>query len=147
MFHKHVSRILSTRWGEMYTPRQTPPPPPRQTPYADTPRQTPRQTPPKTDTPLPPQQTATAADGTHPTGMYSCYANCWRFVLDTSACNIDLNVTDTRQYITTVGYPRYYLDNQNCSYTFVAPSGRRILVFFDDVGLEKGYDNVVFRKY
>ena len=67
--------------------------------------------------------------------------------LDTSACNIDLNVTDTRQYITTVGYPRYYLDNQDCGYNFVAPSGRRILVFFEDVGLEKEYDYVVFRKY
>ena len=42
-----------------YTPRQTPP----------------RQTPPRADIPLsrhPPQQTATAADGMHPTGMHSC---------------------------------------------------------------------------
>ena len=36
------------------------------------------QTPPRQDTHLPgqtppPQQTATAADGTHPTGMHSCY--------------------------------------------------------------------------
>ena len=30
---------------------------------------TPQQTPPRAD---PPQQTATAADGTHPTGMLSC---------------------------------------------------------------------------
>ena len=37
------------------------PPPPGQTPWADTPLDI--QT---------PQQTATAADGTHPTGMYSC---------------------------------------------------------------------------
>ena len=28
-----------------------------------------------------PQQTATAADGTHPTGMYSCYVKETRFIL------------------------------------------------------------------
>ena len=53
-------------------PGQTPPP---DTPLqADTPlgRHPTRQTPPpQADTPLP-QQTATAADGTHPTGMHSC---------------------------------------------------------------------------
>ena len=81
------------------------PPPPRQTPSlgshcprqthlrADLPRQTHtpgrhplgRHAPPWADTPLPPGrhpsgqpspgQTATAADGTHPTGMHSCLVN------------------------------------------------------------------------
>ena len=48
--------------------------PPGETPQADTPwTDTPRQTP-HGQTPLDrhPQQTATAADGTHPTGMFSC---------------------------------------------------------------------------
>ena len=43
------------------TPPQTPP---RQTPWVNTPGQTPD----------PPPETATAADGTHPTGMHSCYS-------------------------------------------------------------------------
>ena len=52
-------------------------PPGRHPPRADTPQtNTPsRQTPSQADTPLgrhPPRQTATAADGTHPTGMHSC---------------------------------------------------------------------------
>ena len=69
-------------WAD--TPRQTCPrqPPPgqtplRQTPQADTPQAdtpSPGQTPLKADTPPPiPQQTATAADSTHPTRMHSCY--------------------------------------------------------------------------
>ena len=41
-------------------------------PWADTPpgQTHPEQTPPRTDTP---RQTATAVDGTHPTGMHSCF--------------------------------------------------------------------------
>ena len=46
-----------------------PHPPRKQTPLP------PEQTPPKTD--HPPEQTATAADGTHPTGMHSCF---WSFL-------------------------------------------------------------------
>ena len=54
-------------------------PPPANTPHRQTP---PGQTPPRADIPpgrhtslvrCPPQQTTTAADGTHPTGMHSCY--------------------------------------------------------------------------
>ena len=45
--------------GEVYTPGQTPPPGRHRSPP-------PGQT--------PPQQTATATDGTHPTGMHSCLA-------------------------------------------------------------------------
>ena len=48
----------------LFPPRQTPP---RQTPsWADIPGQTPPGRHP------PPREMATAADGTHPTGMYSC---------------------------------------------------------------------------
>ena len=62
-------------------PEQTPPaqtpsradtpqdPPSRHPPAADTP-------PPGADTPSPFQETATAVDGTHPTGMHSCYDMC-----------------------------------------------------------------------
>ena len=57
-----------------------------------------------------------------------------------------LNVTDRKQYITTEGYPNGYLNNQDCSFNFVAPYGRKIIVFFEDVGLELGYDYIVFRK-
>ena len=46
--------------------------PPEQTPPGQT---SPRQTPPRADTP--PQQMATAADGTHPTGMHSCLFILW----------------------------------------------------------------------
>ena len=58
---------LSTR-VEVYTPRQS-----DISPWADTPSG--RQTPSWADTPwqTPRQQTATAADGTHPTGMHSCF--------------------------------------------------------------------------
>ena len=48
-----------------HLPRQTPPG--RHLPWADTPR---------ADTPNPAPPTATAADGTHPTGMFSRYALC-----------------------------------------------------------------------
>ena len=53
----HLSVILFTGKGGVC---QTPPG-----------RQPPRQTPPQGD--IPPQEMATAMDGTHPTGMHSCY--------------------------------------------------------------------------
>ena len=55
-------------------------------------------------------------------------------------------MTETKQYITTEGYPNSYLDDQDCSFNFVAPSGRRILVFFEKVQLETGFDYVILRK-
>ena len=55
-------------------------------------------------------------------------------------------MTETKQYISTDGYPNSYLDNQDCSFNFVAPSGRKILVFFEDVELEATYDFVLFRE-
>ena len=92
-FHSCLSFCLQ---GVADTPRQTPPGqtppgqmPPRQTPpgqtlpWADTPRQTPAwadtpqaDTPPLADTSLTSacwDMIATAADGTHPTGMHSCF--------------------------------------------------------------------------
>ena len=60
--------ILSTGGGGVWqippwadTPGQIPPPPGRHLPR---------------QTPAPPQQTATAADGTHSTGMHSCLVWC-----------------------------------------------------------------------
>ena len=49
-------------------------PPGAGTPQADTPqsRHPLEQTPPRADT-LPPQQMATVTDGTHPTGIHSCF--------------------------------------------------------------------------
>ena len=62
------------RWADIPLPPETPlgRHPPGQTPWTDTPwaDTLPEQTPPS-QTP-PPQQTATAADCTHPTGMHSC---------------------------------------------------------------------------
>ena len=58
-----------------------------------------------------------------------------------------LDVSDRKQYITTEGYPHGYLNNQDCSFNFVAPYGQKILVFFEEVNLEKNYDFVVLRKY
>ena len=76
----YLSVILST-WGMsagIHTPRQTPPAPEQTPPWSNTPWQTA----PWADTPWqapPPGQTCspavTAVDGTHPTGMHSCFQN------------------------------------------------------------------------
>ena len=79
-FHKRVSRILSREGGAasvyagIHPSRQTPPGrhhPPGKTPPGHTPQphSPPAQRHPRAD---PPQQTATTADGTLPTGMHSC---------------------------------------------------------------------------
>ena len=66
------------------TPWEQAPPRPDTTPVEQAP--TPDQTPPRTRHPWeqappktrqPPQQTATVADGTHPTGMHSCFLKCF----------------------------------------------------------------------
>ena len=59
-----------------------PPPPPADIPRADNPRQT----------HPPPGQTATAADGTHPTGMHSCYFD--SFPPDLIVINVTSTLTD-----------------------------------------------------
>ena len=66
--------------------------------------------------------------------------------LDVTACDIDLTVTDTKQYVATEGYPDNYKNNQDCRFHFEAPSGRRIVVLFEDFNLETGYDYLHFRK-
>ena len=65
---------------------------------------------------------------------------------DPSGCDVDLTATNVKQYISTDYYPRRYLDNQDCTFTFMAPFGGEILVFFEDVQLEEGFDFVMFRK-
>ena len=55
-------------------------------------------------------------------------------------------VTDTKQYVATVGYPHYYKDNEDCKFNFKAPSGRKIIVMFEDFDLEDHYDFLYFRK-
>ena len=65
---------------------------------------------------------------------------------DVAECNITLNVTDTKQYFATEGYPYNYKNDQDCTFNFEAPSGRRIVVFFEDFNLELYYDFLHFRK-
>ena len=81
--HTHLPGSRQPPW------EQTPPPPGEQTPLgAETPlsrhppgadappqsRHSPRaDTPPREQAPPPPRDTVTAADGTHPTGMHSCF--------------------------------------------------------------------------
>ena len=48
-----------------------------------------------------------------------------------------LEVTETKQYITTEGYPRNYENDQHRSFNFVAPPGERIIAFFEDFRLER----------
>ena len=57
--------VILSMGGEMYTPDQTPP--------GQTPAPPPGQTLPQADTPPPLLETVTAEDGTHPSGMYSCF--------------------------------------------------------------------------
>ena len=66
---------------------------------------------------------------------------------DVTACDIVLTVTDTKQYVATEGYPDSYQNNQDCDFTFEAPSGRRIAVFFEDFQLESPFDHLHFRKW
>ena len=66
--------------------------------------------------------------------------------LDVAACNINLTVTDTKQYVATEGYPYGYKDNQDCEFNFMAPSGRKFIVMFEDFDLEEEFDFIHFRK-
>ena len=66
--------------------------------------------------------------------------------LDVSGCDVSLNVTDTKQYIATEGYPNSYKGDQNCEFTFEAPSGRKIIVMLEDFDLEEGFDFIHFRE-
>ena len=55
-------------------------------------------------------------------------------------------MTDTKQYVATKGYPHNYNHNQDCNFNFKAPSGRKIIVMFEDFNLEDNYDFLYFRK-
>ena len=55
-------------------------------------------------------------------------------------------MTDTKQYVATEGYPHNYKDNQDCNFNFEAPSGRKIIVMFEDFHLEARFDFLYFRK-
>ena len=68
------------------------------------------------------------------------------FTLDVSGCDVNLTVTDTKQYFATEGYPFKYKHNQDCHFNFEAPPGRRISVFFEEFHLEDKYDFLHFRK-
>ena len=66
--------------------------------------------------------------------------------LDVAACNITLNVTDTRQYLATEGYPHRYQNDQDCYFNFEAPIGRRVVVFFEHIFLVTGRDFLILRE-
>ena len=62
-----------------------------------------------------------------------------------TGCDITLTVTNTTQYVGTKGFPHRYQNGQACDYNFVAPPGRRTIVMFEDIALER-YDYIQFRK-
>ena len=68
------------------------------------------------------------------------------FSPDLSGCDVNLTVTDTKQYFATEGYPYSYKRNQNCHFNFNAPAGRKIIVIFKVFDLEYGFDFLHFRK-
>ena len=79
--------------------------------------------------------------------MKVSYLGCISFLcLDVAGCDITLTVTDSTQFVATEGYPNDYKNSQDCDFNFVAPSGRRIVVVFEDFNLEEGYDFIHFRK-
>ena len=83
--------------------------PPGRPPWADTPRQTPhpRQT--------PPSPSATAADGTHPTGMHPCYLR-FQFMLPRSGYDYlhSLNFFRFALSFTAFGWQRIQTVQNKC---------------------------------
>ena len=65
------------------------------------------------DTPLPPQQTATARGGTHPTGMHSCVE---MFQVRESMNSLDLSICST-SHIHNIEEPCYRLNYVNIQLT------------------------------
>ena len=63
---------------------------------------------------------------------------------DAIGCDVNLIVNETKQYISTEGYPSYYKSNQDCHFNFEAPPGIRIVVFFVDFHLESEFDFIHF---
>ena len=66
--------------------------------------------------------------------------------VDVAGCNITLNVTGTRQYVATEGFPRNYLNDQDCSFDFETTAGSTIVVFFEHFDLEEDFDFLHFRE-
>ena len=67
-------------------------------------------------------------------------------LLDVAGCDVTLTVTETKEYVATEGYPNNYKHNQDCEFNFMAPSGRKIIVQFEDFHLEFQSDYLYFRK-
>ena len=70
----------------------------------------------------------------------------WTIFTDVSGCDVTLNVTDVKQYVSTEGYPDSYENHLECRFNFVAPPGEKIVVLFEDVDLHIGRDFIRFRK-
>ena len=71
----------------------------------------------------------------------------WNYISpDTTGCDVNLNVTETKQYFATEGYPHRYKNNQDCNFTFEAPPGRRIVIIFVVFDLHHGHDFIHLRK-
>ena len=95
MFSQACVKNSIHRGGGVHPPGQTPPeqtPPLYRHPRADTP-------------PHPPGQMATAADGTHPTGMHSCYQLYRFFTLGT----LRIQAFDSGQELRHLGYELFVM--------------------------------------
>ena len=40
---------------------------------------------------------------------------------DATGCDVNMTVTETKQYFATEGYPDGYKHNQDCDFNFIAP--------------------------
>ena len=78
-------------------------------------------------------------------GLYYCFVRKNLF-LDPSGCGVDLIVTETKQYVATEGYPNSYKDSQFCEFHFMAPSGQKFIVLFEDFNLQVDHDYIFFCK-
>ena len=61
--------------------------------------------------------------------------------------DVNLTVTDTKQYIATEGYPHDYVFESSigsCYFHFMAPPGRRFIVTIEDFNTSG--DDLYFRK-
>ena len=65
---------------------------------------------------------------------------------DPTGCDVNLTVTEMKQYFATEGYPNGYMNNEDCYFNFEAPPGRRIVIFFVGFHLEHEFDYIHLRK-
>ena len=73
----------------------------------------------------PPQQTATVADGTHPTGMHSCFSNMMQFsgeMILTVGCSPTFGTETNRDIVFTIKMGHSHR-NPYCQIFCSAPSG------------------------